>query len=61
MLDNIVKSVSKAAPDARILHFQPIDGGKMPVAADFDLVILTGGTLDLSQAEILPWAQSMVE
>ncbi|PVI00082.1 class I glutamine amidotransferase-like protein [Periconia macrospinosa] len=61
MLDSIADLAHKSIPHASIHHFQPIEGGDLPSVADFDLIILTGGTLDLSEVEILPWAKEMIE
>lgn len=61
MLDSFSQLILAAEPDAVIQHFQPIDGGDIPNASVFDLVILTGGTYDLTRSETDPWVAKLLE
>ncbi|EXJ77523.1 hypothetical protein A1O3_09750 [Capronia epimyces CBS 606.96] len=61
MLDSIRNCVLKAQPEAEIQNFQPIDGGDVPDASTFDLVILTGGTADLTLPETDPWVTKVLD
>lgn len=55
MVANIHKLVRDSVPNAKIEDFAIIDGGALPIAEQFDLVILTGGVYDLTIAEVEPW------
>ncbi|EXJ81972.1 hypothetical protein A1O1_08039 [Capronia coronata CBS 617.96] len=60
-LDTLSKLVLQSQPDAVIEHFQPIDGGNVPDAPSFDLVILTGGTADLTLPQPEPWVANLLD
>lgn len=60
MVANIHNLVHATIPDARVEDFANIDGGSLPSAADFDVVILTGGVYDLTIAEVEPWVADMI-
>ncbi|KAK5211767.1 hypothetical protein LTS03_005076 [Exophiala xenobiotica] len=62
MLDSFNKLILASEPDADVQHFQPIDGGLLPDASDYDLVILTGGTYDLTQpGNFDPWVAGLLD
>ncbi|KAK7885608.1 hypothetical protein LTR67_010401 [Exophiala xenobiotica] len=62
MLDSFNKLILASEPDAVVQHFQPIDGGLLPDASDYDLVILTGGTYDLTQpGNFDPWVAGLLD
>lgn len=61
MLDSFAKLVHIASPDAVIEYFQPIDGGALPEASSFDLIVLTGGTFDLTQPNHDPWVVKVLD
>jgi GMP synthase-like glutamine amidotransferase len=62
MLDSFSKLILASEPDAVVQHFQPIDGGDLPDASDYDLVILTGGTYDLTQPDqVDPWVAGLLD
>ncbi|KAK5193923.1 hypothetical protein LTR92_006263 [Exophiala xenobiotica] len=62
MLDSFNKLILASEPDAVVQHFQPIDGGLPPDASDYDLVILTGGTYDLTQpGNFDPWVAGLLD
>jgi GMP synthase-like glutamine amidotransferase len=61
MLDSFSGLVHAAQPEADIQHFQPIDGGDLPDASQFDLVILTGGLYDLTKPEVEPWVAGLLD
>lgn len=63
MLDSIADLVRTSRPDASVEFFAPIDDeGSFPDATAFDLVILTGGVMDLTVAEeeYDPWVSKMM-
>lgn len=61
MLNRICNLVHDAVPGADIKHYQPVDGGDVPNSPDFDLVILTGGTWDLTEPVLDPWVAKIVD
>ncbi|KIW12322.1 hypothetical protein PV08_09599 [Exophiala spinifera] len=61
MLNRISESVLISAPDADIRHYEAIEGADLPKTSDFNLVILTGGTWDLSKAVLDPWVAKVVD
>ncbi|KAK5424105.1 hypothetical protein LTR20_005873 [Exophiala xenobiotica] len=62
MLDSFSNLILASEPDAVVQHFQPIDGGLFPDASDYDLVILTGGTYDLTQpGNFDPWVAGLLD
>ncbi len=61
MLDSFSKLILAAEPYAVVQHFQPIDGGPLPEASNYDLVILTGGTYDLTQPEVDIWVAALLD
>lgn len=61
MLDRIGDLVHETSPSATIQHYHPIDGGNVPNSSDFDLVILTGGTWDLTGPVQDPWVVKLVD
>ncbi|KIW18116.1 hypothetical protein PV08_02404 [Exophiala spinifera] len=61
MLDSFTDLIHAADKDALVQHFQPIDGGELPDASNFDLVILTGGTYDLTQPDFEAWVAHLLD
>ncbi len=61
MLDSISNLVQASSPDALIEVFSPLDGGQLPDASKYGLVILTGGTFDLTRPELEPWVAETLE
>ncbi|KIW46022.1 uncharacterized protein PV06_01715 [Exophiala oligosperma] len=61
MLDSFTDLIHAADRDALVEHFQPIDGGELPDSSKFDLVILTGGTYDLTQPNIEVWVAQLLD
>ena len=60
MLNRICDLVHDTVPSADIKHYQPVDDGDIPNSSDFDLVILTGGTRDLTKPVLDPWVAKIV-
>ena len=60
MLDSFSQLVLAAEPDAHIQYFQALEGGDLPDASRFDLVILTGGTYDLTLPDTDPWVAKLL-
>ncbi|ETN45929.1 uncharacterized protein HMPREF1541_00111 [Cyphellophora europaea CBS 101466] len=62
MLDSIAGLVRQSQPEAAIEYYAPIDGGDTPDAASFNLVILTGGTWDITlpEEQFDPWVARTV-
>ncbi|KAI1615878.1 class I glutamine amidotransferase-like protein [Exophiala viscosa] len=60
MLDSFSRLILAAEPDANIQYFQPLEGGDLPDASRFDLVILTGGTYDLTLPDTDPWVAKLL-
>lgn len=57
---HIHKLVYDSVPDAQIADFAILDGGELPVASLYDLVILTGGVYDLTIVEVEPWVAATI-
>ncbi|KAK5055411.1 hypothetical protein LTR84_013161 [Exophiala bonariae] len=61
MLNGICDLVHASAPTAEIQHYSPLEGGCLPEATSFDLVILTGGLYDLTSSIVEPWVSQTLE
>lgn len=61
MLNEICNLIHGSAPTADIQHYHPLEGGCLPEADSFDLVILTGGVYDLTQPVMEPWVSQILD
>lgn len=59
--DSFIAALSTACPSAHLDFFDPIDAQEYPAdcGADYDLIILSGGTADINAPE--PWVLKMLD
>lgn len=61
MVNSWYNIIHRFEPDAEVSVYHPIDGGELPVAAEHDLIILTGGTYNLLLDAIDPWVSKTLD
>lgn len=57
IVDSWYHTIGDLFPGAAIDLFHPIEGTPFPNAEHYDLIILTGGTFDLTQEKVDPWVE----
>lgn len=60
MITSIHKLVLDSSSNALIDDFCVIEGGPLPDATQFDVVILTGGVYDLTIEDVEPWVADTI-
>lgn len=60
MITSIHKLVLDSSSNALIEDFCVIEGGPLPDATQFDVVILTGGVYDLTIEDVEPWVADTI-
>ncbi|ETS73442.1 hypothetical protein PFICI_15047 [Pestalotiopsis fici W106-1] len=58
MIDSFSNTIKSIVPGAAIETFFPITNGVFPDIDGFDLIILTGGTVNLTLPEVEPWVEN---
>ncbi|KAK2042925.1 class I glutamine amidotransferase-like protein [Colletotrichum somersetense] len=62
MLQSFRDNILQQVPDAAINAYRPMkQDGHLPNAADYDLIIITGGLSNLCQATFEPWVNTTLE
>lgn len=61
VVDSWYRTIEKLFPGAAIDLFHPIEGTPFPNAQDYNLIILTGGTFNLTQEKVEPWVEATFE
>jgi GMP synthase - Glutamine amidotransferase domain len=57
IVDSWYRTIGDFFPGAAIDLFHPIEGTPFPNAQDYNLIILTGGTFNLTQEKVDPWVE----
>ncbi|KAK2001156.1 class I glutamine amidotransferase-like protein [Colletotrichum falcatum] len=62
MLQSFRDNILQQAPDAVVSAYRPMkEDGHLPDAANYDLIIITGGLSNLCQAAFEPWVNTTLE
>lgn len=61
MLDSFDELILASQPNAIVERFHAIAGGELPDATKYDLIILSGGTYDLTKDDRDPWVVKLVK
>lgn len=61
VVDSWYRTIEELFPGAAIDLFHPIEGTPFPNAHNYNLIILTGGTSNLTQDKVDPWVEATFE
>ncbi|KAI8157424.1 hypothetical protein K4K49_006754 [Colletotrichum sp. SAR 10_70] len=60
-IDATANFIRRGIPHAQVDHYRAADGETLPPAKDYDLFVLTGGTVNLLEEEKPEWALSVLD
>lgn len=61
MKQAFTQSIRSASPDAQVDFYDPIEAQTYPEPSSYDLIVLSGGTEDMTVSDPLPWVSKMKE
>lgn len=60
-IDATANFIRRSIPHAQVDHYRAADGETLPPAKDYDLFVLTGGTVNLLEEEKPEWALCVLD
>ncbi|KAI8244571.1 Glutamine amidotransferase-like protein chyE [Colletotrichum sp. SAR 10_96] len=60
-IDATASFIRRSIPHAQVDHYRAADGETLPLAKDYDLFVLTGGTVSLLEEEKPEWALRVLD